>query len=177
MTCFAARVCKSVNESAQGPCLCVCARRVLRKQARLCSCTCAHMLSGRCPLLLRAGAMFGSVVEVALAVPREFPGHKLLRARFISFVHRMVEGLQVCTNTYVRTHAHLCTHNTQTYARTVLLCCVPSVPLCCMLPRAVARAVCALLHALPVQAPVSHSVLALCMLEAWNNQAFRRQKL
>ncbi|KAF5841975.1 armadillo-type protein [Dunaliella salina] len=40
------------------------------------------------------GAMFGSVVEVALAVPREFQGHKLLRARFISFVHRMVEGLQ-----------------------------------------------------------------------------------
>lgn len=39
--------------------------------------------------------MFASTVEVALAVPREFPGHKLLRARFISFVHRMVEGLQV----------------------------------------------------------------------------------
>jgi hypothetical protein len=45
---------------------------------------------------LPAGAMFASVVEVALAIPREYPNHKLLRARFISFLHRMVEGLQVC---------------------------------------------------------------------------------
>lgn len=47
------------------------------------------------------GAMFGSVVEVALAVPREYPSHKMLRARFISFLHRMVEGLQVCKRGWV----------------------------------------------------------------------------
>jgi hypothetical protein len=43
---------------------------------------------------LLAGRMFAHVLEVAVAVPRELPTHRFLRARFISFVHRMVEGLQ-----------------------------------------------------------------------------------
>jgi hypothetical protein len=39
--------------------------------------------------------MFAHVLEVAVGVPRELPTHRFLRARFISFVHRLVEGLQV----------------------------------------------------------------------------------
>ncbi len=39
--------------------------------------------------------MFAGVFEVALAIPREFQEHRLLRARFISCVHRLVDGLQV----------------------------------------------------------------------------------
>lgn len=42
------------------------------------------------------GRMFARVLEAALPVPREFPGHRLLRARFISALHRLVEALQVC---------------------------------------------------------------------------------
>lgn len=40
------------------------------------------------------GRMFARVLEVALGVPREYPTHRLLRARFISALHRLVEALQ-----------------------------------------------------------------------------------
>lgn len=46
-----------------------------------------------------AGRMFVGVFEVALAVPREYPEHPLLRARYISCVHRLVEALQVSQDT------------------------------------------------------------------------------
>jgi hypothetical protein len=37
--------------------------------------------------------MFLSCLETAIQVPKALPGHKQLRARFIAFVHRMVESL------------------------------------------------------------------------------------
>ncbi|KIY98490.1 hypothetical protein MNEG_9470 [Monoraphidium neglectum] len=39
------------------------------------------------------GQMFLSCLETAIQVPKALPGHKQLRARFIAFVHRMVESL------------------------------------------------------------------------------------
>eukprot|EP00798_Chlamydomonas_sp_ICE-L_P025196 gene25196-10836_t len=39
------------------------------------------------------GAMFVRCLEASLQVPRVYPNHKLLRSRFISSVHRMVECL------------------------------------------------------------------------------------
>ncbi|KAJ9528951.1 hypothetical protein QJQ45_000515 [Haematococcus lacustris] len=47
------------------------------------------------------GRLFAQVLEVALAVPREFPSHRLLRARFIACVHRLVEGLQALLLPYL----------------------------------------------------------------------------
>jgi exportin-T len=40
-----------------------------------------------------AGELFLEVVPVALLVPTKLPKNKLLRARFISYLHRMVECL------------------------------------------------------------------------------------
>lgn len=40
-----------------------------------------------------AGELFLEVVPVALLVPTNLPKNKLLRARFISYLHRMVECL------------------------------------------------------------------------------------
>lgn len=37
--------------------------------------------------------MFLSCLETAIQVPKALPGHKQLRARFIAFVHRIVECL------------------------------------------------------------------------------------
>lgn len=45
--------------------------------------------------------MFARVLEAALAIPREYPGHALLRSRFISFLHRLVEGLQALLLPYL----------------------------------------------------------------------------
>ena len=40
-----------------------------------------------------AGALFKEVLHVALRVPQALPRNKLLRRRFISYLHRMVECL------------------------------------------------------------------------------------
>ncbi len=40
-----------------------------------------------------AGAMFVECVKVATLIPQTLPSHKLLRLRFIAFIHRMVESL------------------------------------------------------------------------------------
>ena len=39
------------------------------------------------------GALLLGALQAAAAVPRRLPGHKALRTRFISFLHRMVESL------------------------------------------------------------------------------------
>lgn len=39
------------------------------------------------------GAMFLTCMDVAVRIPPAFPSHRLLRSRFISSVHRLVEGL------------------------------------------------------------------------------------
>lgn len=40
-----------------------------------------------------AGALFQDVLPVALLIPERLPRNKMLRARFISYLHRMVECL------------------------------------------------------------------------------------
>lgn len=40
-----------------------------------------------------AGALFQDVLPVALLIPERVPRNKMLRARFISYLHRMVECL------------------------------------------------------------------------------------
>lgn len=40
------------------------------------------------------GALFSAALDVVLRVPQALPGNKLVRSRFISFLHRMVELLQ-----------------------------------------------------------------------------------
>ncbi len=44
-------------------------------------------------LSLSAGHMFIACLEVAVQIPRVYPSNKLLRSRFISSVHRLVECL------------------------------------------------------------------------------------
>lgn len=48
-----------------------------------------------------AGAAFITCLEVALAVPQTLPANKLLRARFIAFLHRMVESLMSAVLPYL----------------------------------------------------------------------------
>lgn len=44
------------------------------------------------PRLLRPASPAGALTS-AIAIPRQLPSNKALRARFISFLHRMVEAL------------------------------------------------------------------------------------
>ena len=45
--------------------------------------------------------MFLSCLEAAIQVPKALPGHKQLRARFIAFVHRLVECLLAAVLPYL----------------------------------------------------------------------------
>lgn len=56
------------------------------------SCVCAPLVS-RALLYTHTGAAFLTCLEVSLAVPQTLPANKQLRARFIAFLHRMVECL------------------------------------------------------------------------------------
>ncbi|GBF91404.1 exportin [Raphidocelis subcapitata] len=47
------------------------------------------------------GQMFLSCLEAAIQVPKALPGHKQLRARFIAFVHRLVECLLAAVLPYL----------------------------------------------------------------------------
>lgn len=47
------------------------------------------------------GAAFLQCLEVSLAVPKALPGSKQLRARFIAFLHRMVESLMATVLPYL----------------------------------------------------------------------------
>ena len=52
----------------------------------------------RCGFCDRAGSLLITAVEAALRIPQQLPTSKPLRARFISFLHRMVktEQLAMC---------------------------------------------------------------------------------
>lgn len=52
----------------------------------------------RCGFCYRAGSLLITAVEAALRIPQQLPTSKPLRARFISFLHRMVktEQLAMC---------------------------------------------------------------------------------
>lgn len=54
-----------------------------------------------CLPAFHAGAAFIACLEVSLAVPQTLPGNKQLRARFIAFLHRMVECLQPAVLPYL----------------------------------------------------------------------------
>jgi exportin-T len=44
-------------------------------------------------MVVGAGGLFHDVLAVAVCVPQRLPRNKLLRSRFISYLHRMVECL------------------------------------------------------------------------------------
>jgi hypothetical protein len=48
------------------------------------------------PSMRCAGSLFSDVLDVALQVPQQLPRNKILRVRFLSYLHRMVECLGSC---------------------------------------------------------------------------------
>lgn len=64
--------------------------KILAQQAVL---VWAH--ANRCGL---AGTLLITAVEAALRIPQQLPTSKPLRARFISFLHRMVSRLTIVTH-------------------------------------------------------------------------------
>jgi hypothetical protein len=54
-----------------------------------------------CRSFCKTGAAFLQCLEVSLAVPKALPGSKQLRARFIAFLHRLVESLMATVLPYL----------------------------------------------------------------------------